>query len=84
VDVHFIGERIAKDIESGAAVSNPSLLNRFLILAFSDLKKYRFYYWCAFPAISYENASPIQTEKPVSISDYFGEPQVSLLRTLIS
>lgn len=31
---------------------DPSLLTSFAILAFSDLKNYKFYYWFAFPALS--------------------------------
>lgn len=26
-------------------------LNPFLLLTFADLKKYRYYYWCGFPAL---------------------------------
>jgi len=26
-------------------------LNPFLIVTFADLKKYRYYYWCGFPAL---------------------------------
>lgn len=26
-------------------------LNPFLILTFADLKKYRYWYWCGFPAL---------------------------------
>ncbi|KAJ3335502.1 Autophagy protein 7, partial [Gonapodya sp. JEL0774] len=40
------------DISSGAALQRPELLSRFLVLTFADLKKYRFYYWSAFPSFS--------------------------------
>lgn len=43
-------QNICDDITSGAALADPSLLSRFVILNFSDLKKYSFYYWFAFPA----------------------------------
>ncbi|GBG63923.1 hypothetical protein CBR_g39927 [Chara braunii] len=40
------------DILSGRAEKDPSLLNRFLVLSFADLKGWKFYYWFAFPALS--------------------------------
>ncbi|XP_018335644.1 ubiquitin-like modifier-activating enzyme ATG7 [Agrilus planipennis] len=50
--LHNEGLNIWKDIISGAALDNPSLLNKFFILAFAELKKYHFYYWCLYPCIS--------------------------------
>ncbi|XP_046456837.1 ubiquitin-like modifier-activating enzyme ATG7 [Daphnia pulex] len=49
--INKCGEQIWNDILSGAALSNPSLLTRFLLLTFADLKKYQFYYWFAFPTL---------------------------------
>ncbi|KAH6590380.1 hypothetical protein BASA50_009355 [Batrachochytrium salamandrivorans] len=46
-----ISLEIWQDILSGSAVAYPALLNRFLILTFADLKKYKFFYWFAFPAL---------------------------------
>jgi ubiquitin-like modifier-activating enzyme ATG7 len=37
---------------SGEALKNPDVLNRFVILMYADLKKYVFYYWFAFPAVT--------------------------------
>eukprot|EP00850_Spirogloea_muscicola_P009336 SM000052S17728 [mRNA] locus=s52:323003:328039:- [translate_table: standard] len=45
-------EQIWADIQSGAAEDRPSLLLRFLLLSFADLKKWGFYYWFAFPALA--------------------------------
>lgn len=39
------------DITSGAAVDNPHLLTRFVLLTHGDLKRYKFTYWFAFPAL---------------------------------
>ena len=29
---------------------SPDALNKFLLIAYADLKKYKYYYWFAFPA----------------------------------
>ncbi|KAL1923101.1 uncharacterized protein VTP21DRAFT_9477 [Calcarisporiella thermophila] len=42
------------DIVTGQAVKEPKRLTRFLIITFADLKKYKFYYWFAFPALQVE------------------------------
>lgn len=38
-------------IQDGTVYSCPSLLSSFVVLSFADLKKYRFSYWFAFPAL---------------------------------
>lgn len=45
-------DSIWAEISSGAAWEDPSLLTRFLVLSFADLKSHRFYYWFAFPAFA--------------------------------
>lgn len=41
--------KICDDIISGAILKDPSQLNAFHLLVFSDLKKFLFWYWFAFP-----------------------------------
>lgn len=36
--------------ESIVKKKDTSLLNRFLLITYADLKKYKYYYWFAFPA----------------------------------
>ncbi|KAJ9640823.1 Autophagy protein 7 [Knufia peltigerae] len=45
------GKTIWDSINDGTIYSCPSLLASFLILSFADLKKYKFHYWFAFPAL---------------------------------
>ncbi|KAI9805298.1 MAG: Autophagy protein 7 [Piccolia ochrophora] len=41
-------------ILDGTVYSCPSLLSSFLVISFADLKKYKFMYWFAFPALHSE------------------------------
>lgn len=45
------GRTIWDAINDGTIYSCPSLLSSFVILSFADLKKYKFSYWFAFPAL---------------------------------
>lgn len=45
------GMSLIDEILNGSVVKDPSRLCSFHIAAFSDLKKYKFYYWFAFPAL---------------------------------
>ncbi|XP_075039277.1 ubiquitin-like modifier-activating enzyme ATG7 [Mixophyes fleayi] len=61
-------------IKSGAALDDPVLLNKFLLVTFADLKKYWFYYWFCFPALCLNGIELIK--QPVSIGEKFSETQV--------
>ncbi|XP_069062758.1 ubiquitin-like modifier-activating enzyme ATG7 [Pleurodeles waltl] len=66
-------------IKSGAALENPVLLNKFLLLTFADLKKYRFYYWFCYPALCLpENVSLVQ--QPVSLGNRFSNSQLDAMQ----
>ncbi|SCZ97937.1 BZ3500_MvSof-1268-A1-R1_Chr7-3g09644 [Microbotryum saponariae] len=43
--------QIWQRMTSGGVAPTESELNPFLMITFADLKKYRYYYWCAFPAL---------------------------------
>ncbi|KAJ5894432.1 Ubiquitin-like modifier-activating enzyme atg7 [Penicillium taxi] len=45
------GQVIWDAINDGSIYTSPSLLSSFVILSYADLKKYKFYYWFAFPAL---------------------------------
>ncbi|KAJ3212169.1 Autophagy protein 7 [Entophlyctis luteolus] len=44
-------EEVWTAIKSGEAVKNHAFFSYFSVLAFADIKKYKFYYWFAFPAL---------------------------------
>ncbi|KAK7431741.1 Autophagy protein 7 [Neonectria magnoliae] len=45
------GRQVWDAIKDGSIYSVPSLLSSFVILSYADLKKYKFTYWFAFPAL---------------------------------
>lgn len=53
--IHDAGRQIWDAIQDGTIYSVPSLLASFAILSYADLKKYRFTYWFAFPALSFNH-----------------------------
>ncbi|PGH17000.1 ubiquitin-like modifier-activating enzyme ATG7 [Helicocarpus griseus UAMH5409] len=54
-------------INDGTIYSCPSLLASFVVLSFADLKKYKFSYWFAFPAIhSSPSWTPSLDPKPLT------------------
>lgn len=44
-------KKIWEDIHTGKAMEDSSVLSRFLLISFADLKKWSFHYWFAFPAL---------------------------------
>ncbi|KAF3492048.1 Atg7p [Arthroderma uncinatum] len=49
--LQLAGKTVWDAINDGTIYSCPSLLASFTVLSFADLKKYKFSYWFAFPAI---------------------------------
>ncbi|KAJ5852804.1 hypothetical protein N7534_005347 [Penicillium rubens] len=67
--LHQAGQMIWDAIHDGTILSCPSLLCSFVIVSFADLKKYKFHYWFAFPAIhSDPQWVPVQPTDQVSQS----------------
>ncbi|XP_036593988.1 ubiquitin-like modifier-activating enzyme ATG7 isoform X2 [Trichosurus vulpecula] len=71
-------EEIWESIKSGAALENPVLLNKFLLLTFSDLKKYYFYYWFCYPALCLPDGVALLQE-PIRLDQKFSPSQIQAL-----
>lgn len=69
---------IWESIKSGAALENPVLLNKFLLLTFADLKKYHFYYWFCSPALCLPESVPL-IQGPVGLDQRFSPKQIQAL-----
>lgn len=48
--IDTMGRCIVDSIRDGTALQEPWRLSMFLVFAYSNLKKYKFYYWAAHPA----------------------------------
>jgi ubiquitin-like modifier-activating enzyme ATG7 len=64
---------LLEDINSGRALNDPSLLSKFSLITFSDLKKYKFFYWFAFPAIL--PANPFQLKTISKFKNFYSPEQ---------
>ncbi|GKA47337.1 ubiquitin-like modifier-activating enzyme ATG7 [Tanacetum coccineum] len=59
-------KKIWEDIRSGKADEDSSVLSRFLVISFADLKKFNFYYWFAFPALVLDPPATLVDLRPAS------------------
>ncbi|KAI8807414.1 hypothetical protein BJ742DRAFT_869846 [Cladochytrium replicatum] len=66
-----------EDVMSGRAINEPHRLSRFLLISFADLKKYKFTYWFAFPAL--QPAEPHKLNKLSRIGDVYSQEVISSL-----
>ncbi|RXG73015.1 Ubiquitin-like modifier-activating enzyme ATG7 [Armadillidium vulgare] len=81
-----VASKIWNGIKSGEAETQTSLLSYFLIFVFGDLKKYHYYWWCAFPTFLYPRSvtlcSSIDTlQTKIKDSDLIDKIQRSLRET---
>ncbi|KAI9268978.1 hypothetical protein BDA99DRAFT_503146 [Phascolomyces articulosus] len=70
--------KIWEAIQNEDALDHPNILSDFLLLTFADLKKYKFYYWFAFPALMPQE--PWLQIKPMdSIGNVFSSMEMTAL-----
>lgn len=74
------GDQIWEDIHSGKAVEDSSVLSRFLLISFADLKKWTFHYWFAFPALVLDPPATLVDLRPAS--QWFSSEEVLKMRIL--
>ncbi|KAJ2009848.1 Autophagy protein 7 [Coemansia thaxteri] len=53
------GADVMEAIQSGRAAEQPALLWPFVVVAFADLKRYRFWHWFGFPAVMADPADGV-------------------------
>lgn len=58
--------KIWEDILSGKVEEDCSLLSRFLVISFADLKKWSFHYWFAFPAMVLDPPATVVNLQPAT------------------
>ncbi|XP_061076484.1 ubiquitin-like modifier-activating enzyme ATG7 isoform X2 [Conger conger] len=66
-------------VQSETVLEDPSLLTKFILLTFADLKKYRFYYWFCFPALCFMEGIQI-LQPPVPLEERFSLKQIAALQ----
>lgn len=78
--IQTMGKCITDSITDGTALQEPWRLSVFLVLAYSDLKKYQFYYWVAHPT-PFSLPEIYLTEPSKLASSEFTTDQISKLHT---
>ncbi|KAL7211642.1 hypothetical protein ACSBR2_014488 [Camellia fascicularis] len=58
--------KIWEDIHSGKAEEDSTILSKFLLISFADLKKWTFHYWFAFPSLSLDPPATLVDLRPAS------------------
>ncbi|KAK4399214.1 Ubiquitin-like modifier-activating enzyme atg7 [Sesamum angolense] len=71
--------KIWENINSGKVEKDSSVLLRFLVISFADLKKWSFHYWFAFPALVLDPPATVIHLKPAV--QWFSVEEVESVRT---
>ena len=68
----MVGAEVWEAISSGAAVEDPSLLHKFTVASFADLKTHTFVYWFGMPALVFP--AEVKVSSRQSIADFIPVP----------
>ncbi|KAG5645119.1 hypothetical protein DXG03_006933, partial [Asterophora parasitica] len=76
----LFNEEVVKIWEHILATRDTALLNRFLLITFADLKKYKYFYWFAFPAFVSKPAWEIAEDGWKDAAAEFSSEQLSSIQ----
>lgn len=76
--INSFGKELLESMKNGSALEEPWRLLLFVILSYSDLKKYRFHYWAAHPT-PFNLPEMHYAKQQVFISEEFTDNQVQNL-----
>ncbi|KAI8890848.1 E1-like protein-activating enzyme Gsa7p/Apg7p [Backusella circina FSU 941] len=71
-----ITEKITKAVQTGDALNHPEVLSSFSLLTFADLKKYKFFYWFAFPAIMPQPNPWTTSQKMTPVTEFYSAQEL--------
>lgn len=73
--INSFAKHLVESIKSGTALQEPWRLSLFIMLSYSDLKKYKFFYWVAHPT-PYNLPETFYQKNPMPICDEFNSNQI--------
>ncbi|KAG9102322.1 Autophagy protein 7 [Ceratobasidium sp. UAMH 11750] len=79
-----MADELWSNMNSETGLTNLSYLNKFLVLTFADLKKYKFFYWFAFPALVAKPAWEIDARGWLSAEEQLGRQALESIHTALS
>lgn len=79
-----LADELWAKMHSDNALTDLSYLNKFLLLTFADLKKYKFFYWFAFPAFVAKPAWEIDSRGWLSAEEEIGRESLISIHDSLS
>jgi len=79
-----LADELWSNMNSETGLTDLGYLNKFLILTFADLKKYKFFYWFAFPAFVAKPAWEIDARGWLSAEEQLGRQALESIHTAVS
>lgn len=76
--IDTLGGQVVESIKTGLALTEPWRLMMFLIISYSDLKKYKFHYWASYPTPF--NLPELHVKKREPLKSQFSNSQIEYLQ----